>query len=411
MNLNQPWLQRLKSKECPDATYESPTYPLVLQRAEGSTVWDVNQTAYTDLCCGFGSLALGHRHSSLLKVFAESQLIQGMGDVFANQYKVDMIETLMALMPNQFSRAALAISGGQAVELAMKTAMLATGHFGFITLKGGYHGLDLGVLPLTSREDFKAPFNPWFRDDIVQQVHRDCDLEQLISAIDALRASGVELAGIVVEPVMGRHGIRKIPVPQLQMFANVAHEYGGLLIFDEVMTGMGRTGTYCHAQDVEVDLLCFGKILGGGLPVSACVGTEKTMGAWPNSTGEAIHTGTYFGHALSCHASIATMHQIQENKLVERSAKLGAELKHFLRSELASSGIVKEVRGEGMLFGVEFEKEQTGLLLMESLLRRGVIVLPAGERGQCISMTPALNIPHDQLFSAMELIVEEVRGL
>lgn len=408
MNYNQPWLQRLKSKECPDATYESKAFPLVLKRAEGSSVWDVNDSQYTDLCCGFGSLALGHRHSSLQKVLQESQLIQGMGDVFANQYKVNLLEELIAKMPDYLTKAALAISGGQAVELAMKTAMLSSGSHGFIVLNGGYHGLDLGLLPLASRPDFRAPFEKWYPVNAVQHVAFDCDQHELNAAYAKLQDAGIGLAGVIVEPVMGRHGVRPLTTSQLRMFSSFAHRHGGLVIFDEVMTGMGRTGTYCHGDQVDVDLVCFGKILGGGLPISACVGKEEVMGAWPESRGEAIHTGTYFGHALSCHAALATIRQIADEGLVERSSQLGDEIKQFLADSLTRHSIVREIRGKGMLIGIEFNEPQVGLKLMEALLRRGVITLPAGEEARCLSMTPALNIPKDQLLAALEHLVQEI---
>ena len=156
--------RRLKEIESQDATMQDDK-PLILSRGKGSFVWDVEDKKYIDLCGAFGSLALGHSHPRLRSVLDRNSLHQGMGDVYAALSKVECFETLRGVLPKKLSRGAFAVTGSQAVEMAIKTACLATGGSGVISFSGAYHGLDLGVLPLAGRDDFKEPFKDFFPKD------------------------------------------------------------------------------------------------------------------------------------------------------------------------------------------------------------------------------------------------------
>ncbi len=407
MPRNDELLDRLKRVECPDATYPARDPALVFERAKGSEIWDAEGRRYIDLCAGFGVLALGHNHGTFLKTLAErgDTIAHGMGDVYASRPKVELLELLTAVVaPGHLTRAALALSGAQAVELAVKTAMLATGKTGFITLNDGYHGLDLGILPLTARADFRAPFSGWLREPAVARVEPGCDRASLAAAKQGLEKAGHGAAAILVEPVQGRAGVRSLTVAWLAELRRFCDAEGVLLIYDEVFTGLGRTGRVTFATEVPCDLLCLGKALGGGLPLSACLGTESTLGAWPASTGEALHTGTFFGHPLSCELGAVTLRTILADRLPERAVAVGGRFLAAAAERLAGKRGIAGLRGEGLMLAIEFDRPGLGARAMDGLRRAGVLALASGAQGQSLSLTPALNIPEALLMESLSCL-------
>ncbi len=384
---------------------------MVLSRGEGAYVWDADGKRYLDLCAGFGALALGHRHHTATDALANAKIIHGMGDVFASESKVELVEAIRRICPPHLQAVALSITGGQAVEFAMKTAMRATKRFGFIALRGGYHGLDLGVLPATWRPDFREPFLPWMHHDYVVHVSPDADREELLGALATLRSRGVDLAGMIVEPVMGRMGVIPLSEATLMRFAQFSHENSALLIFDEVLTGLGRAGRWTFAESVPADIVCFGKILGGGLPLSACVATSEVMRSWPESQGEAMHTGTFFGHPLACSLGLATLCFLEERQFPERAREMGRRAIDYLHASLHGCQQVREIRGMGMMLAIELIQPAIGVKLMETLLADGVIILPSGAEGSCVSLTPPLNIAWEDFETGLVQICSAIRRL
>ncbi len=413
---NDDTLTTLKAIECPDATYPARAPSLVMQRGLGSHVFDVEGREFVDLCAGFGALALGHNppaHQSVLAArIAQSGdtraplITHGMGDVYASDAKVALLEYLIGMLPPSLSVAAVALTGAQAVELAIKTAIIATQRSRFVVFSGGYHGLDLGLLALTDREAFRAPFAGFCVADKVETAPFLCDEATLDAALCSR-----QVAAVLVEPVQGRAGVRQAPVAWLAMLRQVCDRYGTLLVYDEVFTGLGRTGHMTYANQVPCDLLCLGKALGGGFPLSACVGTRSAMAAWPSSTGEALHTGTFFGHPLSCAVGLATLRQIDADQLVERSSRLGGKALGLLRDLLGQERRVKEVRGTGLMLAIEFRQHGVGAKLMDLLRTRGIIALASGRYGETLSITPALNIPEELLLTACRIIVDCIASI
>lgn len=408
------WLTRLKELECPDSTYPARNPALVMARALGSVIEDMDQRQYIDLVAGFGVLALGHNPKALQKALARRchedpnqmpPITQGLGDVFPSKAKVDLLETLLGILPKHLTRAAVALTGGQAVEIAIKTAILATKKNGFLVFDESYHGLDLGILPLTGLMNFKEPFLGYLPSGRVESVPFGAVEAQVSAACEKLAQSPSGLAGIVVEPVQGRAGVIPAPEGWLSMLRRVADRFEALLIFDEIFTGLGRTGRLTFAEEVPCDLLCLGKALGGGLPLSACVGTEKAMLAWPESTGEALHTGTFFGHALSCEVAAETLKDIVDQHLPQRANELGSWCRSWLESHLAQHPSVKDIRGVGLMLAIDFKAPGFGALLMDRLRGAGIISLASGSQGESLSLTPPLNIPRELLEEALKRIV------
>ena len=414
---NDLWLDRLRQVECQDATYRPKANPLVFDTAQGSEVTDIAGRTYIDLCAGFGALPLGHNPPELQTVFerrtatatgVKTPISHGLGDVYPSKAKVLLLEQLLKVLPAGFERVSLALSGGQAVEVAVKTAHLATGKRGFISFEGGYHGLDLGILPLTSRIDFREPFEGWHASATVERLPWGASSEQVKLAAQRLKAAGHGLAGIIVEPIQGRAGVRPASLDWLGDLRQLCNNLEAALIYDEVFTGLGRTGLWTWSEQVPCDLLCLGKALGGSLPLSACVGRGAIMDAWPESTGEALHTGTFFGHPLSCELGLATLTAIKDQQLVERSKNLGREVKHRLQTNLSEHPLVKEVRGQGLMIAIEFREAGAGARFMEVLRSHSLITLASGQYASCLSITPALNIEGDQLHHAISTIHDAI---
>jgi 4-aminobutyrate aminotransferase-like enzyme len=376
--------------------------------AAGSLIWDADGREYIDLCAGFGALALGHNSKALKEVMSEHlsakpPIEHAMGDVYPSVEKVLFLETMKKMLPKQYAKGALCLTGSQSVEFALKTAMLATKKNGFLVFDGGYHGLDLGALPLTSREDFRNPFQGWLTTH-VERVAYGASEETVLSAINRLK-KGPGFAGCVVEPVQGRAGVVVPKEGWLELILCCCRDHGGLLILDEVFTGFGRTGSITAGVDLDADILCFGKAIGGGFPVSACFAKKEVMDAWPESTGEALHTGTFFGHPFSASVGRRTLEAITEENLCENSVQMGAEAQKYLAEKFSHVDSVKNIRGKGLMIGIEFTKHQGAVAVMNKLRAEGVIVLPSGGNSDVLSITPALNIEKNIFFKALDKIV------
>ena len=416
-NSNATWLERLMALECQDATYPvaAQNHPLVFDSAKGSIVRDVEGRDYIDLSAGFGALVLGHNAECVQRVFARHapgdkssdfpSIMHGMGDVYPSRAKIDLLETLSSLMPAHLTRISLAISGGQAVEVALKTAMLHSGAAGFISFQDGYHGVDLGVLPVTSRSDFKLPFKKFLNDRIAIELPYGCDINLVADAVKTLKSMPCGFAGIVAEPVLGRGGVINPPVNWLDALAKTAHAHGGVLILDEILTGLGRRGKWTEAETVDADLVCFGKALGGGMPLSACVGKEAVMSAWPKSTGEAIHTGTFFGHPLSCEVAAASLREMKRLDICRLARETGAWLFELLSNQLMGRPDIEEIRwGGGLMIAIKYNESAgvaPGAAAMDRLRGLGVIALASGSGGTSLSLTPPLNISREILARAV----------
>jgi len=404
------WLKRLKAVECSDSTMPEDSSPLVFSKANGSTIIGADGASYIDLCAGFGSLPFGHDRESLLKILSQDDaLVQGMGDVYASTHKVELIEKLTSLFAPRHMRASLSISGAQAIETALKTAMLHTKKSGFISFQDGYHGVDLGVLPVTFRQDFREPFQKYVKSTCAKALPIHCSQESLDDAIEALEKSGDGLAGVIIEPIQGRAGVIPVSEEWLRELKAVCEQHKALLIFDEVFCGFGRPGSLPSASVVEADIYCFGKAMGGGLPISACVARAEIMESWPESKGEAIHTGTFFGHPLSCALACNTIDKLSARGFMAQVKDLGERALSFLKENLGGTPSVKAIRGRGLMLAIELDHAGAGVDLMHELRRDGVVALCSGPQGQTLSLSPALNISWDEFSKALAKIVNAVK--
>jgi 4-aminobutyrate aminotransferase-like enzyme len=205
---------------------------------------------------------------------------------------------------------------------------------------------------------------------------------------------------VLVEPIQGRGGVRLPQGGFLRALRSLCDAEGWLLVADEVFTGFGRTGRLfaCEREGVVPDLLCVGKGLASGMPLSACVGSRAVMDAWPESQGEALHTQTFLGHPPSCAAGLASLAVLDEEKLVARSAETGARALGFLAHMAPGMPAIREVRGAGLMIGIECDTAARAHRAVSETLARGVILLPGGDDGRTLTVTPPLSIDPDALF-------------
>jgi 4-aminobutyrate aminotransferase-like enzyme len=372
--------------------------PIVYERGEGPNVVDVDGNRYVDLAAGFGALLLGHVPPRVAEALGaqEGRLWLALGDVYAAEAKVALCERLVQLLPEPGARVMLGASGADAVTAALKTAVLATGRTGVVAFDGGYHGLSHGPLAACGlRPSFREPFADQLNPHVVFAPYaRDAaSLEQSLSAVErALGAGGI--GAVLVEPILGRGGCVVPPAGFLPALSRASTRAGALLICDEIWTGLGRSGAWLASVEdgVVPDIVCLGKGLGGGLPISACVGRASVMGAWGAHGGTTIHTATHFGAPPACAAALATLAALEEGGLALRAREVGARWVDGLRRKLEGSGVA-DVRGRGLMIGVELEGgAPRALSVTRRLLQRGWIVLTGGARGDVLTLTPPLEI-------------------
>ena len=407
------------------------SWPIVWERAKGVHVWDAEGKKYLDLTAAFGVASAGHANTHVVRAGQRqmARLLHAMGDVHPHALKAELARELSRVTFERWHRAKLkegcvraktifCNSGFEAVEAALKTAMLATGRQGIISFEGGYHGLGYGALNATHRAHFRAPFRRQLAEFgcFVPFPEDNSHLERTAEAIRRHRKRQ-SVGAILVEPMQARGGIRIPPKHFLKLLRKICDETGALLILDEIYTGFGRTGEWfaCEHSGIVPDLICLGKALTGGFPLSACVGRADVMdAAWPESNGEAIHTSTFLGHPVGCAMALAQIGEIRRLNLPERSQQLGALLLADLKT-LNAPNLKLNARGAGLMAGVELRQPDgspattQALSIIKSLLHRDFILLPEGEHSNVISFTPPLTITAPQLQQAVRALGEELR--
>jgi 4-aminobutyrate aminotransferase/(S)-3-amino-2-methylpropionate transaminase len=412
---------KLAAVECPafearrdarTATSGVEQTPIVYARGAGANVVDVDGNRYVDLVAGFGALPLGHGAREVLRAAhsAEHKLGLALGDVYSADVKVALCERLAKLFPEQGARVMLGLSGGDAVTAALKTAVLATGKPRVVAFAGGYHGLSYAPLAACGlRPSFRAPFEAQLGHFVsfapYPVVHGDID--RAVETVRGILRSG-GCGAVLVEPLLGRGGCVVPPDGFLQALRAACDEAGALLVVDEIWTGLGRAGSWLSSADegVVADVVCVGKGLGNGYAISACIGRGTVMKAWRAHGGGALHTATHFGAPPACAAALATLEAIERGRLVARARRVGAKWRRGLARLTGKLG-VREVRGRGLMVGVELEGGGArALAVARGLLERGYIVLTGGGDGDVLTLTPPLVI-EESLLAAFGVALKE----
>ncbi len=399
--------KRLAAVESQNVTCADPE-PIFWQRAAGTNVWDVDGNRFVDLTAAFGVANVGHAHPKVVSAIARQaeSLLHGMGDVHPPAIKVELLEALVERYPGgAAARGILSSSGSDAVESAIKTALLATDRPGILAFEGAYHGLAFGALDTTWREDFRNPFAARLPQRTVFAPFDDLD-----AARSTIRSAAFPIGAILVEPIQGRGGERVPRAGYLAGLAELCRDERMLLIADEIYTGFGRTGRWfaCEHENVVPDLLCVGKGMASGMPISACLGLREVMDIWPLSRGEALHTQTFIGHPPSCAAALACIEVLETEGYVEHAARVGARALEHLSAESAGRPEIIDVRGRGLMLGIEVSDPPGAAICCQRALAKGVIALPSGSRGEVISVTPPLCIDEPALLAALDILLESL---
>jgi acetylornithine/N-succinyldiaminopimelate aminotransferase len=368
--------------------------PVALVEAKGSRVRDVDGRELVDLTAGWGVCAIGHSHPALVAAIAEQagRLMQTT-NLFYTLPQLDLCERLLGVAPRAFTRCFFVSSGAEAMDGALKLSHRATSRTKFVSTMQSFHGRTLGSLSIIGQEKHRSPYQQILQEGCFVPFG---DLDAARRAIDA------NTAAFVVEPVQGEGGVNVAPPGYLAGLRELTRAAGALLVLDEIQTGIGRTGKWLALEHDSVvpDVVTLGKGLGGGFPIAGFVCTEDV--AKTVSLGD--HGGTYAGNPLACAAANAVLRVIDEDGLVARAAELGARVSERLaRFAAEHPHAAANVRGRGLLIGMDLRDAEAAATLSRRAVEAGVLVNVTA--GTVLRLFPALNVPEDDLWPALDTVL------
>ena len=376
-------------------------------------MWDVDGNRYVDLAAGFGALSFGHSPTAVKKAVSEQEakLALALGDVYASDVKVELCEKLAAIFPEPGARVMLGLSGADALTAALKTVALS-GRSHVVAFEGSYHGLSHGPLAACGlapgfRDPFRdqtgawVSFEPYPADEKIS--------ERVLANLRALakKREGEKIGAVLIEPILGRGGVVEPAPGFLAGLRAICDESKWLLLADEIFTGAGRSGALSITlkQGILPDVLCLGKALGAGWPISAAIGRAHAMASWGIHNGTAIHTATHFGSPPSCAAALAVLDALDDPAVLGRVERVGARFARAL--EQATSKHETTIRQRGLMIGVDLGTGARALRVSRGLLERGYIVVTGGSGGEALTLTPPLDIA-EELLAAFATTLGEV---
>ena len=423
---------KLAKFEAREVTWLPADFPVFWERAEGTNVWDVDANRFLDFTAAFAVSGLGHSSPVVRDpLLAQAgRLLHAMGDVHPAGVKAELCEALSGVTFERWKagtgKTILCNSGSEAVEAALKTALLHSGKPGVIYFSGAYHGLGYGALEAGGlpyfREPFRSQLGGWgvpvpypscYRCPCGRKEGRrlegepfpNCSsacLEEICAQVlAAIRQR--EIGCLIVEPIQGRGGEVVPPTDFLAMLRRICDAEKVVLVFDEIYTGFNRTGKLfaCEHSAVIPDIICLGKALTGGFPLAACVGRADIMDAWPASQGEALHTSTMLGNPLGCAMALAAISQHAKAETQIQAREAGRRLRAALCG--LRSRHIGDVRGAGAMLGVELVKPdgspfgKLAAAIMVQGLQEGLILLGGGPDGNVLSFSPPFAISDEEV--------------
>ncbi len=365
-------------------------FPVTVEKGLGSHVWDVDGKEYIDCMGGYGVAIVGHRNERVVNAL-KSQLekIITVHSSLYNKTREEFLKTLIGVAPQGLTQVHLNNSGAEAVEAAIKFARKFTGKKGMVAMNGSYHGKSMGALSLTFNPKYRKMFQPLVEKTSFAKFG---DIESLRETVDD------DTGFVILEPIQGESGIRVAPDGFLQEVRKMCDDKGILLIFDEIQSGLGRTGRMWASEhwNTTPDIMCIAKGIAGGVPMGATLVKPEILAVM----GKGEHSSTFGGNPLSCAAGTATLQALTQDGLIENAEKMGRRLREGLERLKEKHKIIREIRGKGLMIGVELKFQVKDILL--DGIKNGVLILYSGRN--ILRFLPPLVISEDDITKVLETL-------
>jgi acetylornithine/LysW-gamma-L-lysine aminotransferase len=361
---------------------------LIIVKGQGANLWDINDKKYIDCTGSYGVSILGHCHPKIVEAIKhQSEILISCHGSLYNDARSEFLKKIIQILPEGLEKAFLSNSGAEAVECAIKLARKFSGKKEIIAMMNSYHGKTMGALSATWDRKYREPFLPLVPEFKHVPYGKIAKLEEALSE---------NTAAVIVEPIQGEGGVKIPPEGYMKDVRQICDEKGTIMIADEVQTGFGRTGKLfaCEHSDIIPDILCLAKSVAGGLPLGITVARSEIMSSF--RLGE--HSTTFGGNPLVCAAASAAIDALIEERLPERASKLGSHFMARLIELQNKHKIIREVRGMGMMIGVEFRFDVLNIL--RGLIRKNILALDAGRN--IVRFLPPLVISEEQLDMVIE---------
>jgi acetylornithine/LysW-gamma-L-lysine aminotransferase len=368
-------------------------FPINITKGKGCKVWDISGKEYLDCMGGYGVALVGHCNDRVVKAITNQtqNLITCHMSVY-NEVRIDFLKKFSKIAPTNLQKTFFTNSGTESVEASLKFSRKYTNKPGVLALNGGYHGKTFGSLSVTYNEKYRKSFLPLL-DNMQFIAYSESD-----TIPEIVTKSNKKIGTVIVEPIQGETGIIMPPSGFLKKIRNICNENGLVLIFDEIQSGLGRTGKMWAGQhwDVEPDIMCLAKGIAGGIPMGLTVMRSEILDCL--KVGE--HSSTFAGNPLACAAGSATIDSIIEDELVSNSEKMGRIFKSGLLEIKEKYKIVRDVRGVGMMLGVEMRFDVKDILL--DGIKNGILLLYSGRN--ILRLLPPIVMKEEEVNKSLELI-------
>ena len=365
-------------------------FPVTIEKGLGSHVWDTDNNEYIDCMGGYGVALVGHRNERVVNAI-KSQIdkVITVHSSFYSKTREEFLQTLIDIAPSGLSQVHLNNSGAESIEAAIKFARKFTGKKKMVAMKGSYHGKSMGALSLTFNPKYREPFQP-----LVEEVSFSPygDVDTLQNVVDK------DTAFVILEPIQGESGIHVAPEGFLQEVRKICDENDSLLIFDEIQSGLGRTGSMWASEHWKTvpDIMCLAKGIAGGVPMGATLVRPDILAVMKK--GE--HSSTFGGNPLACAAGTATLQALTQDGLVENAKSMGEKFLRGLEELKSKHKIIREVRGKGLMIGVELKFEVKDIL-MEGI-KNGLLLLYSGRN--ILRFLPPLVISEEDIVKTLQIL-------
>ena len=367
-------------------------FPVTIEKALGSHVWDTDNNEYIDCMGGYGVALVGHRNERVVNAIkSQIEKVITVHSSFYNKTREEFLHTLIDVAPAGLSQVHLNNSGSESVEAGIKFARKFTGRKGMVAMKGSYHGKSMGALSLTFNPKYRESFKP-----LVEKVTFSPygDIDALQTAVDK------DTAFVILEPIQGESGIHVPPDGFLQDVRKVCDENESLLVFDEIQSGLGRTGSMWASEHWETipDIMCLAKGIAGGVPMGVTLVKPDILSVMKK--GE--HSSTFGGNPLACAAGTATLQALTQDGLIENAKNMGEKFFRGLNDLKSKHKIIREVRGRGLMIGVELKFDVKDIL-MEGI-KKGLLLLYSGRN--ILRLLPPLVISDEDVTKSLQILDE-----